>query len=269
MDAHRRADVGPGVADQLPHPHDQLVGRGARHLDAGDLVGQALGPAGRIAGHAAERLRQRGVQRRGDLTQPARLGREVATALLGREARGVEVAQRGERQHEAVGAARQEAPQHREVVVAAPPLGDRLGGLLEPHLPQPSGQLGIGVGARPDAAEDLEDGGVVDDDGGVGLVDGQGPHGVGGEVRGDAADDLERQLAVDERVVRQGLAGGGGDVARAGSGPCRRGSACTRRSSAARRAPGSGRRSRRRRRTPGGRAPRPARATSRATPRSR
>ena len=113
-------------------------------------------PAG-VAGLAPPRVGHRQVEPGDDGAEAGGVGREVAAALLGRQARREHVAHRGARELPALGGADEEVAEHREVDVVAAQLGERREHVLVAALGQHPGDLHVGVRAGLDLAEHLED----------------------------------------------------------------------------------------------------------------
>ena len=94
--------------------------------------------------------------------KPGGVGREVAAALLGREARGQHVPHRRTSELPPLGRADEEVTEHREVHVVAAELGDGRQDVLVAALGQHPRDLHVGVRAGLHLAEDLEDRALVE-----------------------------------------------------------------------------------------------------------
>ena len=163
------------------------------------------------------------------MVRPSRAdpGREVAAALLGRQAGGEHVAHGGAGELPPLGGAHEELAEDRQVGVVAAELRQRGQHVRVAVLGQDPGDLDVGVRAGLDLAEDLEDGGLVEHHRAVGVLEDDRPthldHGVGRHE----VEDGDGEVGVDEGVVQHHVAVGARHDRRGARAPCPRGTPAT------------------------------------------
>jgi hypothetical protein len=148
--------------------------------------------------------------------EPPGLRREVPAALLGRPSAVVQVAQRREGEGEALRPTGEELVDDGQVVTVLLPHRLGPGDALEAGGGEGGGDLDVGVAAVREAAEQLHDVALVEDDRGVRLLHLQHPGPLDLDVGGDVVEHGDGELGVVHGVVGVGRPLDGGDVAHVG-----------------------------------------------------